>query len=196
MRIVAGKHKGKTLEAPNGRITRPTSDRARETIFNILAHGINGINGINGIKDIDGASLNDARVVDVFAGTGALGLEAISRGAKSCIFIETGRAAIATLKNNISTLGENDATTIISSPAERTPPPPGGPVDVAFLDAPYGKGLSQIALERLVLKGWFKPGSIAIVEVGKDEEFTPPAEFETIKEKTIGAAKTVFIKFT
>ncbi|MCK5167020.1 MAG: 16S rRNA (guanine(966)-N(2))-methyltransferase RsmD [Rhodospirillaceae bacterium] len=190
MRIVAGKHKGRSLEAPSGRTTRPTSDRARETVFNILAHGINGI------ADIDGASLNDAAVVDVFAGTGALGLEAISRGAKYCVFIETNRAAIATLKNNISTLGETSACEIISISAEKAPPPPDGPIDIAFIDAPYGKGLTILALERLVLKGWFRAGTIVVIEIGRDEEFNPPSGFEILKEKATGAAKTVFIKFT
>ncbi len=186
MRIVAGKHKGRSLEAPSGRTTRPTSDRARETVFNILAHGI---------ADIDEASLNDAAVVDVFAGTGALGLEAISRGAKSCIFIETDRAAIATLKNNISTLGETGAGKIISIPAEKIPPPPNGPIDIAFLDAPYGKGLGILALERLVLKGWFRAGTIAVIEIGRDEEFVIPDTFQIIKDKVVGAARYLFLKY-
>ncbi|MCK4938865.1 MAG: 16S rRNA (guanine(966)-N(2))-methyltransferase RsmD [Rhodospirillaceae bacterium] len=183
MRIVAGIHKGRAIAAPDGKATRPTSDRARETVFNVLAHGV------------DGANLDGARVVDVFAGTGALGLEAISRGAGFCIFIETARAAIAALKNNISTLGEDEATAVIGNPVEKAPPPPGGPVDIAFLDAPYDKGLTNLALERMVLKDWFKPESIVVIEVGRDEEFNPPPEFEILKEKTVGAARTVFMKF-
>ncbi len=190
MRIVAGKHKGRPLDAPSGRATRPTSDRARESIFNVLAHGINGV---------DGANINGARIADVFAGTGALGLEAISRGAGFCIFIESAKSAIATLKGNISALGEDEATAVISGPAEKAPSPPGGPidgaVDIAFFDAPYDMGLTSPALERLVLKGWFKPGSIAVIEVGKDEDFYLPAESEIIKKKTGGAARPIFMKF-
>ena len=183
MRIVGGKHKGKALSAPKGKTTRPTSDRARESVFNVLAHGIDGI------------EITNARIADVFAGTGALGLEALSRGGIFCIFIESEKNTIATLRQNIAALGEEASTSIISSLAEKAPVPPGGAVDIAFLDAPYGNGLTTPALERLVANGWFRPGSIAIIEVGKDEKLELPTAFNIIKEKISGAAKHVFARY-
>lgn len=183
MRIVGGKHKGRAIVAPSGTFTRPTSDRGRESVFNILAHGVDGVN------------MSGARVADIFAGTGALGLEALSRGAESCIFIENNNSAIAALKKNISTLGEESASTIITGTAQNAPTPPGGPVDIAFVDAPYERGLSAPALERLVAKVWLKPGSIVIIEVGQNEEFIPIDIFEIIKDKTAGPARHIFLKY-
>ena len=182
MRIVGGKHKGRPLAAPKGVDTRPTSDRAREAIFNVLAHGI------------DGPDLHGARVIDVFAGTGALGLEALSRGAQHATFVESHRGAARVLKDNILTLGEDANTTVIERPADTIGTPKVG-VDYAFLDAPYEQGLSEPALTHLADSGWLKPGAVVMVEVALRETFTPSARFDLIKEKTYGAARALFLLY-
>ena len=183
MRIVGGKHKGRPLSAPKGKSTRPTSDRARESVFNVLAHGIDGFN------------LADANMADIFAGTGALGLEALSRGGGFCTFIESDRDATAILKQNIAALGESKNTKVITLPAQKAPPPPDGAVDIAFLDAPYAKDLSVSALEKLASTGWFKTGSVVVIEISKDEKIELPAEFEIIKEKVSGPALHIFTRY-
>ena len=183
MRIVGGKHKGKPLSAPKGQTTRPTSDRARESVFNVLAHGI------------DGVELTGARIADIFAGTGALGLEALSRGGSFCIFIESDKKTATTLKQNISALSEEKNTQVISTLAQKAPSPPDGAVDIAFLDAPYAKGLSEQAITQLIANGWFKHGSIVVIEVGKDEELKLPKELGVMKEKISGAARIIFARF-
>jgi len=182
MRIVGGKHSGRPLAAPRGRDTRPTSDRAREAIFNVLAHGV------------DGPGLRDARVIDVFAGTGALGLEALSRGAAHATFIEANRPTANVLKDNIATLGEADNTAVIIGHASALRPAQ-HPVDYAFLDAPYDQGLSEPALIALAAQGWLNDGAVVMVEVAANEAFTPPSGFAVAKEKNYGAARVVFLHY-
>lgn len=183
MRIVAGKHRGRTLDAPKGRDTRPTSDRAREAMFNVLEHGV------------DGPGLRGARVIDVFAGTGALGLEALSRGARHATFVEAHRAAQTILRANIAKLHEEDATAVLPIKAAALPTAD-TPVDYAFLDAPYNKGLSVPTLQALADQTWLHAGSIIMVEVGADEVFTPPRGFKVEKDKSYGAARIIFISYS
>ena len=183
MRIVAGKHKGRALAAPKGRDTRPTSDRAREAIFNVLLHGT------------PGPGLEGARVADIFAGTGALGLEALSRGASHVVFVESQRGALRTLRDNIKALGETQTTETLDRKAAAIGPLKGGAVDYVFMDAPYNEDLSAPALEALVQQGWLKPGTVLMVEVAKSETLPLPAGFEIIKEKAYGAARAVFLEF-
>lgn len=185
MRIVGGKHKGRSLVAPSGKDTRPTSDRVRESIFNILAHGF---------EDLD---LNDITVVDVFAGTGALGLEAVSRGARHATFIDFSRAALETVKKNASGLGEWRNCMALKIDANQMAMPPRAakaPCGLAFLDAPYEKELTVPALLGLVNRGWVKPGAIVIVEIGAKEEFEPPRHYEQLDERRYGAARVVFLQ--
>lgn len=181
MRIVAGSHKGRPLNAPKGRDTRPTSDRAREAMFNVLAHGV------------DGPGLDGARVVDVFAGTGALGLEALSRGAAHCTFVESDPGAARILKDNIRTLGEGANAIVMQMKAAQVATPPAGPADYAFLDAPYDRGLTAPALAALAEHGWLKPGAVVLAEVGAREALDPPMGFDVVKEKSYGAARAVFL---
>lgn len=183
MRIVGGKHKGRPLNAPKGSDTRPTSDRAREAIFNVLAHGI------------DGSELTGARVLDVFAGTGALGLEALSRGAEHATFVEHNRTAARILKDNIEALNERANARVIERPAVRIGPAPHGPVDFVFLDAPYGQGLTEPALGALVEQGWLKDGTIVMAEIAAKEILVAPPAFEAVKEKAYGAARAIFFKY-
>ena len=183
MRIVAGKHRGRPLTTPTGRDTRPTSDRAREAIFNVLEHGV------------DGPGLKGARVIDVFAGTGALGLEALSRGAVHATFVESARAALFALQANIEALHEDDASTVLVLKAAALPKAQ-TPVDYVFMDAPYHKGLSEPALQALKSQNWLNPGAVTMVEIAADEDFTPPTGFFVEKEKTYGAARVLFLSFS
>src|SRR3954462_3100450 len=144
LRIVGGVHRGRRLVAPPGEAVRPTSDRARESFFNILSHG-----------DFAAAGLPfaDRPVLDAFAGTGALGLEALSRGAGAAVFIENGREALTALRQNIAALGEEDRAHIVSGEAPR-PPRAALVCSIAFLDPPYRSGLAGPALSALAVVGW------------------------------------------
>lgn len=184
MRIVGGQFKGRAIAAPQGRDTRPTSDRARESIFNVLAHA----DWSPGIED--------RRVLDLFAGSGALGLEAMSRGAAFALFVETESAARGAIRDNIEALGlfgntrihRRDATDLGVKPAGL-----GDPFDMVFLDPPYGRGQGERTLARLGGGGWITPDALIMLEVGADE--TPQlAAFETLDERSYGAAKVLFLK--
>lgn len=184
MRIVGGEFKGRAIVAPNGRDTRPTSDRARESVFNVLAHA-GWSPGVEG-----------RRVLDLFAGSGALGLEAMSRGAVFALFVETDAAARGTIRDNIEALGlfgntrihRRDATDLGVKPAGL-----GDPFDLVFLDPPYGKHLGERALAQLGAGGWITPDAVIMLEVGADETPALPA-FETLDERSYGAAKVLFLK--
>lgn len=155
MRIVAGAHKGRPIQAPKGDRTRPTTDRMRETVFNKLAHASWG------------RSLDGLRVVDLFAGSGALGLEAISRGASFCLFVETDAAARGAIRTNIETLALFGCTKLHRRSAidlGAKPEKVGAPFDLALLDPPYGKGLGEDALARLVEGGWMADDALAVLE--------------------------------
>ncbi|HLO75522.1 MAG TPA: 16S rRNA (guanine(966)-N(2))-methyltransferase RsmD [Magnetospirillum sp.] len=181
MRIVGGSHKGRRLTAPDGRATRPTSDRARESLFNILAH--------SPLVDLD-----QALVVDAFAGSGALGLEALSRGAAHVWFLETHAAALAAIRANVAELREGERATILRADATKPPPPPRA-CTLALVDAPYEKELSAPCLAGLASRGWLAPGALAVVEVAAREALTPPPGFSVEAERGYGAARLVFLSF-
>lgn len=184
MRIIAGNHKGRALAAPKGRKTRPTADRTRESIFNKLAHA----------SWSDG--LENKRVMDLFAGSGALGFEAMSRGASFCLFVETDAGARGAIRDNIEGLSlwgttrihRRDATSLGEKPANL-----GAPFDLVFLDPPYGKGLGELALSRLLDGGWLSPDAIAVLEVGIDETPDTPG-WDRLDEGEYGAARVVYLK--
>lgn len=183
MRIVGGTFKGRALVAPQGRDTRPTSDRAREAVFNVLAHA-----GWS-------PGLEGRRVLDLFAGAGGLGLEAMSRGAAFALFVETDAAARGAIRDNIEALGlfgntrihRRDATDLGLKPAGV-----GEPFDLVFLDPPYGKGLGERALARLADGGWITGDAIAVFECGADEAPATPG-FALLDERAYGAAKVLFL---
>lgn len=177
MRIVGGKHKGRVLMAPAGRVARPTADRARQALFNILAHS-------------DLVALDGARVVDCFAGSGALGLEALSRGAGHVSFIENHPDSLAAIRANLATLKES--ADIIRADAAKVPPAK-APCDLALLDAPYHSNLSAPCLSALVNGNWLADGALAVVEVAAKEEFQPPPGFETHDQRIYGAARLIFL---
>ncbi len=180
MRIVAGRNRGRRLATPAGSTARPTADRARQALVNILAHG-------------EGGGLDGARVVDAFAGTGALGLEALSRGAAHACFLESHPASLAALAANIAALGEAERTTVIRGDATR-PPPAVLPCSLALLDPPYQSGLAGPCLEALAGAGWLADGAVAVVEVAAREPFAAPAGFAIADERIYGAARLVFLR--
>ena len=140
MRIVAGKHKGVRLDVPDGSATRPTADRARENLFNILAHGVYA------------EKLRGGRVLELFAGTGALGLEALSRGAAHCTFVETGRPALAALRTNIAKCRVEDRSKVDTADAFHLGRQ-SKPYDILLLDPPYKDGAVEQAIQSAVYAG-------------------------------------------
>ena len=184
LRIVAGKHRGRTIAAPPGLATRPTSSRARKSLFNILAHA--------SWRDDGGSLLGGARVLDAFAGSGALGLEALSRGAAHVTFLDSDGQAIRLIGENLRKLGETAAARAIRGDATR-PPPSSQPCDLVFLDPPYRSGLATPALSALTEAGWIASGTIVTVELAHNEDLALPAGFETIDERRYGAAKMVIL---
>lgn len=184
MRVIAGKHRGRRLAAPEGQSVRPTSERAREALFDILAHG----------RLSDGPAYDDAMVLDAFAGTGAFGLEALSRGARHVTFIEKDRAARAILQENIALLGETQHAAILTGDATR-PPRPSGPCSLVFLDPPYREDLAAPALIALAKAGWLADAALVIVELAAREDFEVPEGFALLDERRYGAARFVFLRY-
>ncbi|MBT2187128.1 16S rRNA (guanine(966)-N(2))-methyltransferase RsmD [Sphingobium nicotianae] len=172
MRIIAGQWRGRQLVAPAGDATRPTADRTRETLFSMLVSRL--------------GSFEDLRVGDFFAGSGALGLEALSRGAASCLFVERDRAAIAAIRANAEKLGlakpdirQTDVLALGAAPA---------PLDVLFMDPPYDTGAGAVALDKLARLGWVGPGSWVSIETKRDEAVEVKG-FEIDAERIVGKAK-------
>lgn len=176
MRIIAGAWRGRKLEAPPGQATRPTSDRAREALFSMLQSRL--------------GSFEDLAVADLFAGTGALGFEALSRGAARCSFFETDRDAIAALKRNAATLGAGDRADIRPQDAARVT---GGPYHLVMLDPPYASGKAQAALAQLVAGGALAPGALVSIETSRDEGVSA-AGLETEVERIYGKAKITLLR--
>jgi 16S rRNA (guanine966-N2)-methyltransferase len=162
MRIVAGTLRGRTLAAPSGPSTRPTADRVRQAVFDMLAHAEWG-----GRTLLEGAA-----VLDAFAGTGAMGLEALSRGAGHATFMENDRAALAPLRANIGSCRAESRSTVLAVDVLAAPRAP-APANLVFLDPPYGRELVPRAIAQLTATGWIAPGSVIVAEVGRAETCTP-----------------------
>ena len=190
MRIVGGRHRGRRLEAPGGMALRPTADRTREALFNILCQGKldwrpNGQEGGNPLAGV--------RALDAFAGTGALGLEALSRGAGFVTFMENQAAALNACRHNIDALDETAHTELLRGDVLR-PPPAKAPCELVLMDPPYNQDLAPPALAALHRAGWLAPGALAAVELMAEEPFTPPEGFETLEERKYGRARLVFLR--
>ncbi len=186
MRIVSGEFRGKALIAPQGQATRPTSDRARESIFNILEHA----------PWSDG--VRDRRAIDLFAGSGALGFEALSRGAAFCLFVETDEAARGAIRDNVDALGLFGRTRVHRRDATDLGQRPGadGPAfELAFLDPPYAKGFGETALAKLATGGWLAPGATMVFERGASEPPFAVDGFEPLDARDYGAARVHFLRF-
>jgi 16S rRNA (guanine966-N2)-methyltransferase len=182
MRVVGGRLKGRNLASPFSRDIRPTADRLRESIFNILAHAYDD-------------AIEGARVLDLFAGTGALGIEAISRGAKFALFVDNGAEARALMRNNIEALGLGGVTKIYRRDATHLGPAhPVEPFSLVFLDPPYAKGLAERAVVSLRDGGWLTPGALLVVEEAKAAAFKPPEGFEELERRAYDDTEFVFIR--
>lgn len=181
MRIVGGKYRGKKISTPTHEGTRPTSDRTRETIFNILLH--NPLYG-PGV-------LLDKTVLDVFAGTGALGLEAYSRGAKSVTFIENNRGTLPILYANIKTF-DLPLACVLEQDVQRLSVNPGTPFDLIFMDPPYHQAMILPTLTQLQSRGWIGKDAVILIELAKDETLQLPPFLSLVLERISGAAKLLF----
>ena len=183
MRIVGGEFRGRALIAPSGRETRPTADRLRQTIFDILAHGSHG-------ERIEGA-----RVLDLFAGTGALGLEALSRGAAFALFVEEAVAARGAIRANIEALGLTGRTRVFRRDATRLGPAGTvAPFDLVFADPPYGKGLGERALASALAGGWLKSGALVVLEEAALAAIAPVAGLDVADIRRVGDTQIVLMR--
>ncbi|MSP82612.1 MAG: 16S rRNA (guanine(966)-N(2))-methyltransferase RsmD [Alphaproteobacteria bacterium] len=185
MRIVGGRHRGRAIAAPADRSIRPTSDRAREAVFNILAHGDLLPDG--GFADLD--------VVDLFAGTGAMGLEALSRGARHVVFVDNDPAACRLIRDTLQILGETPRAVVVQRDATRLAHRAGAPAGLAFVDPPYGSGLAGPALAGLTKHGWLSPGAVVVVEGGAHDNLDLPDGFAECDRRRYGAARITFLRW-
>lgn len=186
LRIVSGAHRGKTLLTPPGEATRPTSDRARQAIFNILEHAA----WSNGLRDV--------RVIDLFAGSGALGFEALSRGAAWCLFVETDADARGAIRDNAEAMGQFGTTRVHRRDATQLGPIPAadGPAyDLAFVDPPYGKGMGEAALAELAKGGWLAVDAVVVFERGRDEPAPAAPAYAVMDARDYGAARVHFLRY-
>jgi 16S rRNA (guanine966-N2)-methyltransferase len=182
MRIGGGRWRGRKLAAPASQAIRPTSDRLRESLFNILAHAY-------------GDPVSGARVLDLFAGTGANGLEALSRGAAFALFVDDGAEARALIRQNVEALGLGGVSRIFRRDATKLGPVhPLQPFALAFLDPPYGKGLAEQALASARDGGWLAPDAVVVVEESVDAAFKPPAGFKALERRCYDDTKLIFLR--
>ena len=186
MRIIGGTYRGLTLADlgagdPAAHL-RPTSDRVRESLFNLLAHGPYG----------DPPPPQGARVLDLFAGTGALGLEALSRGAASVTFVDDGKPALALLRRNLARLGVEAETRVLARDATRLGANPGPAYGLVFLDPPYGQGLGARALAAALAGGWLAPGALVVWEEAVDQ--VPPAGLTVCDRRRYGETMIAILR--
>jgi 16S rRNA (guanine966-N2)-methyltransferase len=187
VRIVGGRHRGRRLEAPPSAGVRPTSDRVREAVFNLLLHAGFAAR-LDGTPVLDGA-----RVLDAFCGTGALGLEALSRGAASVAFLDNAPASLAVVRRNLALLGEAEAATVVRADCAR-PPASQFAADLVFLDPPYRQGLVPPALSALAERGWIAPGALCVVEEAADTPPDLPDGWAILDMRTYGETVVTFAR--
>jgi 16S rRNA (guanine966-N2)-methyltransferase len=182
MRVVGGRLRGRNLVAPQSQAIRPTADRLRETLFNILAHAYDD-------------PVRDARVLDLFAGTGALGIEAASRGAGFVLLIDDGAEARALIRQNVEALGLGGVTRIFRRDASKLGAVhPLEPFSLVFLDPPYGKGLGEQAVTSARDGGWLTPGALLVVEEAIEAKFTTPDGFDELERRAQGDSELIFLR--
>ena len=185
MRIIGGDMRGRPIHAPVGLVSRPTTDRVRESLFNILS-------------SMAETQLSGARVIDLFAGSGALGIEALSRGAAQCLFVESDAQARGAIRDNIERLNLIGKTSLHRRSAislGKRPASAGDTFSLAFLDPPYGNDLVPQALKSLTAGDWLSPGAIAVAETQADETLDPPPAFEELDSRRYGNSKLWFLRF-
>lgn len=185
MRVIGGSWRGRRLDAPPGSAVRPTGDRVREAVFNILEHGAH--------TGGEGSPIPDAQVLDAFAGSGALGIEAMSRGAAHATFLDSDATAIRTIQRNLAAL-----TGLANASVRRAdclaPPPAPAACDIVFLDPPYNEGLAAPALVALARAGWIADGALCVVELGRDDAFDAPDGFDLLDDRRYGRARIVILR--
>jgi 16S rRNA (guanine966-N2)-methyltransferase len=182
MRVVGGRLKGRNIASPVSNAIRPTQDRLRESLFNILIHAY--------ANPMDGA-----RVLDLFAGTGALGIEAVSRGAKFTLFVDNGAEARALLRNNVEALGLGGVTKVYRRDATNLGPAhPMEPFSLVFLDPPYGKGLADTALTSLREGGWLVPDALVVVEEATAAAFAAPDGYDELERRAYDDTEFMFLR--
>lgn len=185
MRIVSGEFKGRKILTPDGNNTRPTSDRVREAIFNLLAHNPD-------MPDVEGA-----RVIDLFAGSGALGFEALSRGADFCLFVDIAAGARGIIRSNIESFGLYGNTRIHRRSAVDLGQKPAGvgqPFNLIFLDPPYGKELVLPALRQVESGGWLEDGAFAVIETPMDEDPDAP-NWTKLDQRDYGETRVTYMRY-
>ncbi|MCB1487215.1 MAG: 16S rRNA (guanine(966)-N(2))-methyltransferase RsmD [Bauldia sp.] len=182
MRVVGGEFRGRRLAAPTSNAIRPSSDRLRQTLFDILAHRF-------------GDAVEDARVLDLFAGTGALAIEAISRGARYALFVEEDATARGLIRTNVETMGLTGRTRIFRRDATRLGEAGTvGAFSLVFADPPYDHGLGERALASALAGGWLEEGALAVLEERRSSEIAPVPGLEVVDRRDIGDSQLVFLK--
>ncbi|WP_398476964.1 16S rRNA (guanine(966)-N(2))-methyltransferase RsmD [Tardiphaga sp.] len=183
MRVIGGRLRGRNIAGPSTQAIRPTQDRLRESLFNILMHAYEN-------------PMLDARVLDLYAGTGALGIEAVSRGAKFTLFVDNGSEARALLRDNVESLGLGGVTKVYRRDA--SDPGPAHPVEpfaLVFIDPPYRQKLAEKSLVALRNGGWLVPDALVVVEEAKDAEFVAPDGYEEIERRAYDDTEFTFLRF-
>jgi 16S rRNA (guanine966-N2)-methyltransferase len=184
MRVIGGRLRGRNIAGPATQAIRPTQDRLRESLFNIRQHAYEN-------------PMLDARVLDLYAGTGALGIEAVSRGAKFTLFVDNGSEARALLRDNVESLGLGGVTKVYRRDA--SDPGPAHPVEpfaLVFIDPPYRMKLAEKSLAALRDGGWLVPDALVVVEEAKDAEFTAPEGYEELERRAYDETEFTFLRFT
>jgi 16S rRNA (guanine966-N2)-methyltransferase len=183
MRVIAGRLGGRTLQAPRSHAIRPSGDRLRESLFNILTHGY-------------GDPVAGARVLDLFAGTGALGIEALSRGAAFALFVDDGVEARALLRDNVERFGLGGTTRIFRRDATRLGAAhPVEPFSLVFADPPYGRGLADKALASARAGGWLAPQALTVVEEAAEAGFEAPEGFQELERRAYDDTELIFLRY-
>ena len=177
IRIIAGKHRGRRVAIPELKDIRPTANRSRQAVFNMLTHARNGFSAIIG-----------ARVLDLYTGTGALGLEALSRGAEHVTFVDT-KTDLA--RQNVEAMGEQDQATIITADATQLPKAD-EPYDIIFMDPPYNQNLIQKTIDMLVKNGYIDERAILVIESSMEEEYELPGHMRQFDERVYGMSRFAF----
>lgn len=185
MRIIAGRHRGRRLTAPAGRDVRPMTDRTREALFNVLAHGGWGPDGGNPVIG--------AIVLDAFCGTGALALEALSRGAAAAWLLDLSKSSLATARRNADALGETGRTHLLQADSTR-PPPARARATLAFIAPPYGRDLAPPATRALADRGWLAADAVVVVELAVPDPFALPDGFSMLDDRRYGGTRLVFLR--
>lgn len=184
MRIVGGEFRGRSLVAPKSQSIRPTTDRTRESLFNIIGHAYPG-------------SIDNTRVLDLFAGTGALGLEALSRGCRSAVFVESGVEGRGLIQRNIEALDMQGRARLFRRDATKLGPAgTSGPFGLVFADPPYGRGLGDRALASAARGGWLEPGALVVLEEAASAEPDPGNAFELLQTRAFGDTIMRFFRYT